>query len=123
LKERKKERKDMLLWYDFFFSYVLYDKRFGPLEASKYNFVIIFSFTYSYYKTHLTRSSLFHYRMKCIPVFNFFIFLSSPKPVFRNLFSYAAHHNLPKRHDSTPQNFASRKGDTNYIWPQICFYI
>jgi hypothetical protein len=35
-----------------------------------------------------------------------------PRPVFRDLFSPAAHPDLSKRHDGTPQNVASRKGGT-----------
>jgi hypothetical protein len=48
-----------------------------------------------------------------------FCILLSSSPVFRNLFSPAAHPNLSKTHDGTPQNVASKKGVRNYTRPSI----
>jgi hypothetical protein len=44
--------------------------------------------------------------------------------MFRNRFSPAAHPNLPKTHDGTPQNVASRRGDMKQnIGINVCLHI
>jgi hypothetical protein len=48
------------------------------------------------------------------------IYLS--KAVFRKLFPPAAHSNLSKTRDGTPQNFASRKGSTK-LYMAITMYL
>jgi hypothetical protein len=46
------------------------------------------------------------------------------RPVYRSLFSLAAHPNLSKIHDGTPQNFASRKGGTKLCMAiNMCLHI
>jgi hypothetical protein len=47
----------------------------------------------------------------------------SSRAVFRNLSSPAAHPNLSKTHDGTPQNVASRKGGTKLYMAINMYYI